>query len=401
MDVTVCRHTEKYVPILMQEDSHLRARALTAEKALGLALQRLRKLERAGSGETLKRSNDASQELLRLRQELRTSKAAIAALSASLAFQRDARVPKVDSPLESVGVEVEYSEAVEEPQTPGLGDAEDGLEVNGKQTLEHRLMQLQEAMDVLSPEWKHEMAMRAGKNQNHECWRETTPVEFPLLLDALGSAVGKVPWTSASTTSCVAQVMTRTEPLTFQATMRILGTRNLAGIRLHLHEPFLTVSVDGQTVISQVVASCVQAESQPLPREYVFKATSASIVRVSVCDWAADSRVGVKGVVSLAVADAMPVDFEGEGGGGVGQAWQKDWFPLSDADGVSLSANRPKHVHVRALSLSYLQIFPTYLLTYLLSRVCRCVCRRLKVSRLCSCFWYWTLRSETGISCQN
>ena len=384
----------------MQEDSHLRARALTAEKALGLALQRLRKLERSGGGETIKRSNDASKELLRLRQELRTSKATIAALSASLAFQRDARVSEVDSPLESVGVEVEYSEAVEEPQTAGKGDAEDGLEDNGKQTLEHRLMQLQEAMDVLSPEWKHEMAMRADKNQNHEYWRETTPVEFPLLLHALGSAVGMVPRTSASTASHVAQAMTGTESLFFQATMRILGTRHLAGIRLHLHEPFVTVSVDGQTVISQVVASCVQAESQPLPREYVFQATSASIVRVSVCDWASDSRVGIKGVVSLAVADAMPVDFEGDGGGGVGQAWQKDWFPLLDADGVSLSANRPKHVYVRALSLPHLQVFP-YLLTYLLSRVCRCVFRRLKVSRLCSCFWCWTLRSETVISCQN
>jgi hypothetical protein len=80
--------------LCVQEDIEIRHRALSAEKALTLTLERVRTLERAAARrKPAARCQASSDEVARLKQDLHKSRAAIAALSASLAFQQTRPAP--------------------------------------------------------------------------------------------------------------------------------------------------------------------------------------------------------------------------------------------------------------------------------------------------------------------
>jgi len=92
-----------------------------------------------------------------------------------------------------------------------------------------------------------------------------------------------------------------------RATMRIVAARNMQGIRLHLHEPFVTVEVDGLKTVSQTVA-CDYGGNQGGGRggrggegggqgggglrQYVFNVSQSSVIRLSVCDWTSGNVLG-------------------------------------------------------------------------------------------------------------
>ena len=81
--------------LCVQEDIEIRQRALSAEKALTLTMERIRTLERASARRNpAARCRASSDEVARLKQDLHKSRASIAALSASLAFQQTRRSPR-------------------------------------------------------------------------------------------------------------------------------------------------------------------------------------------------------------------------------------------------------------------------------------------------------------------
>jgi hypothetical protein len=97
-------------------------------------------------------------------------------------------------------------------------------------------------------------------------------------------------------------------------TMSILATRNISGTQFNLQEPFVIAEVDGRRISSHVLvpkdsrggAKIGEQES----RQFVFSATEASVIRLSVCGWMSHSRAGqmemesaIKGIVIIAVAD--------------------------------------------------------------------------------------------------
>ena len=92
--------------------------------------------------------------MLRLRQDLHKSKATVAALSASLAFQQGHQQgPAGVEQRDAVKVRVPTGDGSSETAelTPVAFDAS---------VLEEQLGKLQVAMDLFSPEWRHELELR-------------------------------------------------------------------------------------------------------------------------------------------------------------------------------------------------------------------------------------------------
>ena len=198
------------------QDIEIRSRALAAEKALSITLQRLRSLERdAVHAKANARDKDTAEvcgclclclclclrlrlclcvrvharvmllpghacatvnshhcstimrthagahvQVLRLRQDLHKSKATVAALSASLAFQQT-RQPGTGG--------VGQRDAVKARVQPGDGTsgAEELTPVAfDASVLEQQLGKLQVAMDLFSPEWRHELELRRSSKRS-------------------------------------------------------------------------------------------------------------------------------------------------------------------------------------------------------------------------------------------
>ena len=131
---------------------------------------------------------------------------------------------------------------------------------------------------------------------------------------------------------------TRTHTLPMCATMRILSTRNMQGIRLHLQEPYVTVEIDGQKTASQPVdkgddvgGGLTGHGGGVGGRQYQFSVMQTSIIRVCVCDWTSDSRKGITGLIQVAVANMVPASLPYGT-----QILQKDWFAIHDSNGAPL-----------------------------------------------------------------
>ena len=63
-------------------------------------------------------------------------------------------------------------------------------------------------------------------------------------------------------------------------------------------------------------------------RQYVFRVSLASVIRLSVCDWTSDSTEAIQGVVKVDVAQVMPVEWDTGA-----TVWHKDWFVIRNAEG--------------------------------------------------------------------
>jgi len=344
--------------LCVQEDIEIRSRALAAEKALSITLERLRSLEREAAHTKTKARDKYTAEVLRLRQDLHRSKAAVAALSASLAFQQTCK------PMVGVGKN-DAREAVK-VWGPAENPTSDAAEITpvafDSSVLEEQLGQLQVAMDLFSPEWRRELELRRSSNLRRQ-FASHSPKRALDKTDTLGRAttvhaavatrgaegerdnpqreahggdswarplrlvdLEKPPLLRANHnggSGGVGQVYSQARRL--WARMQIVGIRHMPGIHLPLQEPFVTVEVDGQKVSSQSTSSeswargvGAQGEGwseEPLPprereeemddgwvtsregvvaRQYVFMVYASSVICVSMCHWTSGTGVAVK-----------------------------------------------------------------------------------------------------------
>ncbi len=349
----------------VQEDIETRSRALAAEKALSLAFEQIRQLERMATHSKVAASvqpKQTSDEVLRLREELHKSKATVAALTASTAFFQSRHV---SSKLGDGGMGGMQG-ALQNSGVGGGRNAEgDGNGVHctaGELTavsfadsvLEQSIGQLQEAMDCFSPEWKHELELRAVKRNSAPC------SDLTLHRDALGDGGGwkglarldqaagdqgkscskfsrDIPSASSARDLSLADLMSSrkkqtlthshdtTGTLQMLVTMSILSTRNMEGICV-LHEPYMTVEVDGQKIPSQTVEGGVTLLEA---RNYSFCASQTSIICLSLCAWTSDSSKAIRGMVQVAITNVVPTNM-----GYSSKVLQKDWFALHDTDGA-------------------------------------------------------------------
>ena len=343
--------------LCVQEDIEIRSRALAAEKALSITLERLRSLEREAAHTKTKARDKYTAEVLRLRKDLHRSKAAVAALSASLAFQQTCK------PM--VGVGKNDARGAVKVWGPAENPTADAAEITpvafDSSVLEEQLGQLQVAMDLFSPEWRRELELRRSSNLRrkfalHSPKRERDKTDalgrattmhaavatgwaeggrdnpqrearggeswaFPLNLVDLETPPPRANHKGGS--GGAGQVYSQARRL--WARMQIIGIRHMPGIRLPLQEPFVTVEVDGQKVPSQSTSSeswarSVGAQGEgwsevPLPprereeemeagwvtsgegvaaRQYVFMVYASSVICVSMCHWTSGTGVAVK-----------------------------------------------------------------------------------------------------------
>ena len=344
--------------LCVQEDIEIRSRALAAEKALSITLERLRSLEREAAHTKTKARDKYMAEVLRLRQDLHRSKAAVAALSASLAFQQT-RKPMV-------GVGKNDARGAVKVRGPAENVTADAAEITpvafDSSVLEEQLGHLQVAMDLFSPEWRRELELRRSSSLRRQ-FASHSPKRARDKTDTLGRGTtvhaavatglqeggGDNPQGQAhggdSWAFPLSLVDLETPPLLHAnqnggrggagqvysqarrlwARMQIVGIRHMPGIRLPLQEPFVTVEVDGQKVPSQSTSSeswargvGAQGEGwseEPLPprereeemedgcvisgdgvasRQYVFMVYASSVICVSMCHWTSGTGVAVK-----------------------------------------------------------------------------------------------------------
>ena len=368
--------------LCVQEDVEIRRRAHSAEKALMLTLERVRTLERAATrGKPIQRCLPSAEEVIGLRQELHKSKAAIAALSASLVFQQTR--PSTEKIVRHAGYSgrtsgvltpVAFDHSVLEDKLGQLQVAISPLSPSpltlrssvlpflpfllpplyflflpaplslqsrhtsafAQSPLKHIILQC--AMDVFSPEWKMEAQMRALKHDSRvggsaldSGGQVLCLGDLELHCDADGRA-GRADGEEETI---------QVDSNNIRATLSVISSRNTGSGLLRLDEPNLSVAVDGCVTLSRSLA-VEQADVAhddavnrgQTARHYDFSVAPTSLIRLCVCDWPSNSTKAVQGVVKIDVAQVLPVEWD-RGATVV----HKDWFVIRNAQGDAVRAH--------------------------------------------------------------